>query len=198
MPIAELYVQLSRPAQRALQSLNLKELKDLCRFTRKQIAALHGLGPSALKLIEAEMRALNLAFLPEPKTGARGPNPTTIDEYIRLFPAHTQAKLQEMRALIRALAPEATEKISYQMPTFYLEGNLVYFAAYDAHLGFYPSSSGIAAFLDRLQPYKHAKGSVQFPLDQDLPRELIAEIVKFRVAENRAKASAKAANRESV
>ena len=86
--------------------------------------------------------------------------------------------------MIHQAAPEATEKISYQMPTFYLRGNLVHFAAFKHHIGFYPVPSGIAAFEEELAPYKRSKGAVQFPLDQAMPHELISKIVKFRAAEN--------------
>jgi uncharacterized protein YdhG (YjbR/CyaY superfamily) len=111
----------------------------------------------------------------------------TIDEYIAQFPEEIQQKLQEIRAVIHAAAPEATEKISYQMPTFYLRGNLVHFAAFKQHIGFYPVPSGIAAFEEELAPYKRSKGAVQFPLDQPIPFELIGRIVQFRVAENLSK-----------
>ena len=110
--------------------------------------------------------------------------PSSIDEYIAQFPEDIQQKLQEIRAVIHEAAPEATEKISYQMPTFYLRGNLVHFAAFKNHIGFYPVPSGIAAFEPELAPYKRSKGAVQFPLDQPIPTELISRIVQFRVAEN--------------
>ncbi len=115
----------------------------------------------------------------------------TIDEYITNFPAEVQEKLQTLREVIQAAAPEATEKISYQMPTFALHGNLVHFAAFPKHIGFYPDPSGIEAFKKELSAYKGAKGSVQFPLEMPLPYELISKIVKFRVAENLEKAEAK-------
>jgi uncharacterized protein YdhG (YjbR/CyaY superfamily) len=108
----------------------------------------------------------------------------SIDEYIRTFPKHIQKKLSELRKLIREQAPHAHEKISYQIPTFFLNGNLVHFAAFSKHIGFYPTPSGIKAFESRLSKYKHAKGSVQFPIDKPLPTELIKRIVRFRVAEN--------------
>lgn len=111
----------------------------------------------------------------------------SIDEYIATFPEATQKILQEVRETVHAAAPEATEKISYQMPTFYLNGNLVHFAAFKKHLGFYPAPRGIEAFKDELAAYAGAKGSVQFPLDQPMPLDLISRIVKFRAAENRAK-----------
>jgi uncharacterized protein YdhG (YjbR/CyaY superfamily) len=114
----------------------------------------------------------------------------TIDEYIASFPPDIKKKLEEMRATIRAAAPQATEKISYQMPTFYLNGNLVHFAAFKKHIGFYPAPRGIEAFREELSVYKGAKGSVQFPLDEPLPLELVSRIVKYRVAENLKKAEA--------
>ena len=107
---------------------------------------------------------------------------TSIDEYIAQFPPATQALLQEMRALIKTSAPEAAESISYAIPTFDLNGrHLVHFAGYEKHIGFYPTSSGVAAFADELKSYKRAKGSVQLPLDQPLPTDLIRRIVAFRV-----------------
>jgi uncharacterized protein YdhG (YjbR/CyaY superfamily) len=113
---------------------------------------------------------------------------TSIDEYIMSFPENVQKKLTELRKLIRRTAPDATEKISYQMPTFYLNGNLVHFAAYSRHIGFYPTSSGIARFKREISNYRHSKGAVQFPLEEPLPTELIKKIVKYRVAENTKKA----------
>jgi uncharacterized protein YdhG (YjbR/CyaY superfamily) len=109
---------------------------------------------------------------------------TSIDEYIASYPEGVQKKLTQMRRLIHRAAPTATEKISYQIPTFYLNGNLVHFAAYSSHIGFYPTSSGIARFKREISKYKHSKGTVQFPLDEPLPTELIKKIVEFRVAEN--------------
>ena len=115
----------------------------------------------------------------------------TIDEYIATFPAETQKILQELRAVIHLAAPGAQEKISYQMPAFHLKGNLVYFAAWKDHIGFYPTSSGIRAFQQELSAYEFSKGAVKFPLDQPLPLDLITRIVKFRVAENLKKAAGK-------
>ncbi len=116
----------------------------------------------------------------------------TIDEYIATFPIDIQKKLKEMREVIRETAPEATEKISYQMPTFFLKGNLVHFAAFKNHIGFYPVPTGIEKFKKELSAYKTTKGAVQFPLDKPLPLDLIRKIVKFRVAENIRKAEEKA------
>lgn len=113
--------------------------------------------------------------------------PSTIDEYISRYPEDVQQILTKIRSVIRETAPQAVEKISYQMPTFYLNGNLVHFAAFTNHIGFYPTPSGIEAFKDEIARYKWAKGSVQFPLDEPMPYDLIRRIVEFRVAENNPK-----------
>jgi uncharacterized protein YdhG (YjbR/CyaY superfamily) len=121
----------------------------------------------------------------------------TIDEYIATFPENIQALLESVRATINAAAPDAEERISYQMPAFVLHGNLVYFAAWKNHIGFYPASSGIAAFQDELAIYQGAKGSLRFPIDQPLPLDLISRIVQFRVTENLNKAEAKASKKKA-
>jgi uncharacterized protein YdhG (YjbR/CyaY superfamily) len=117
--------------------------------------------------------------------------PKTIDEYIASFPKDVQEILERIRRTIREAAPDAQEKISYQMPAFTLKGNLVYFAAFKNHIGFYPIPSGIEQFKEELSAYEQGKGSVQFPLDKPIPYDLISRIVKFRVKENLAKAEAK-------
>ena len=108
----------------------------------------------------------------------------SIDAYIAQFPDGVQKTLQDLRRVIRAAAPDAAERIGYAMPAFYLRGNLVYFAAFKKHIGFYPGASGVAAFEGELKGYKHAKGSVQFPIGKPLPYELITRIVAYRVREN--------------
>jgi uncharacterized protein YdhG (YjbR/CyaY superfamily) len=108
----------------------------------------------------------------------------TIDEYIDTFPQDVQSILNGLRQTIREAAPEAEETINYQMPTFTLNGNLVHFAAYEHHIGFYPTPTGIEAFKRELSRYKGAKGSVQFPIDEPLPLPLIRRIVEYRVKEN--------------
>ena len=108
----------------------------------------------------------------------------SIDEYIQSFPRNVQKRLRELRRLVRDQAPQAEEKISYQMPTYFLRGNLVHFAAYEKHIGFYPTPSAIRAFRRELSRYKNAKGSVRFPLEEPLPKGLIRKMVRFRVKEN--------------
>lgn len=117
--------------------------------------------------------------------------PTSIDEYIAAFPAEVRTVLQELRNTIKAEAPEAQETISYQIPTFTFHGNLVHFAAFKHHLGFYPTPSGIEHFKNELSRYESARGSVKFPLDQPLPLDLIRKMVRFRVQENRERAEAR-------
>lgn len=117
--------------------------------------------------------------------------PTTIDEYIAGFPPEVRAKLERIRAAIREAAPEAKERIAYRMPAFSQDGDLAFFAAFKAHIGFYPLPAAMEAFSERLAHYKTAKGSVQFPLDEEPPCELIKDMVRFRLAENAAKAAAK-------
>ncbi len=107
-----------------------------------------------------------------------------IDEYIASFEGEVKNKLTQLRELIHKLVPEISETISYQMPTFVLNGNLVHFAGYKKHIGFYPAPSGISNFEEEISKYKYAKGSVQFPLNEELPIELISRIILFRVQEN--------------
>lgn len=110
-----------------------------------------------------------------------------IDQYIAGFEPAVQEKLEEIRVTIAEIAPDAEETINYGIPTFKLNGNLVHFAGYKKHVGFYPAPSGIKHFAEQLQSYKGGKGSVQFPVDEPLPIGLIQEIVRFRLEEQRAK-----------
>lgn len=115
----------------------------------------------------------------------------SIDEYIAGFPAAVQQQLQLVRATIKAAAPDAVETIKYAIPTFILNGNLVHFGGFKNHIGFYPAPQGLEAFKNELLAYKGAKGSVQFPLNQPMPVDLITKIVKFRVQKNQEKVSRK-------
>ena len=117
--------------------------------------------------------------------------PNNIDEYIATFPADTQKMLEQIRTTIQKAAPDAVEAISYAMPTFKLHGNLVHFAGYQNHIGFYPAPVGLEAFKKELAVYKTGKGSVQFPLDQPMPLDLITKIVKLRVQQAVEKAALK-------
>lgn len=111
-------------------------------------------------------------------------SPTPITDYILQYPPETQEKLNQMREAILEIIPDATEKIAYGIPTFYLNGNVVHFAGYKSHIGFYPGADGIAAFAPEFGGYQFSKGAVQFPLDQPLPLELVKRITAFRKAQN--------------
>lgn len=108
-----------------------------------------------------------------------------IDDYINNFPADVQQILKDIRKAIKTAAPEAQEKISYGIPTFTLNGNLVHFAAYEHHIGFYPGADGIRTFIGDLKDYKTSKGAVQFPIDKPIPFELVEKITLFRVGQNK-------------
>jgi uncharacterized protein YdhG (YjbR/CyaY superfamily) len=107
-----------------------------------------------------------------------------VDEYIAAYPSDVQKILELMRKIIKEAAPQATETIGYGMPTYKLNGNLVHFAGYKNHIGFYPTPPAIVAFQKELAPYKRSKGAVQFPIDQPIPYELVKKIVKYRVKES--------------
>ncbi len=117
--------------------------------------------------------------------------PETIDEYISLYPLEVQELLQKVRMVIKKAAPEAIEAIKYQLPTFVLNGNLVHFGAFKNHIGFYPAPSGISVFKQELSVYEGGKGSIQFPMDKEIPFDLIGRIVQFRVRENLEKVKSK-------
>lgn len=111
-------------------------------------------------------------------------NEKTVDEYILEFPIDKQQKLQEIRSLIKHVVPQAQEVISWGMPTYKLRGNLVHFAMAKTHLGFYPGENGVKAFIPQLTKYKYSKGAIQFPLHKPLPKQLIVDIIQFRIKEN--------------
>lgn len=117
--------------------------------------------------------------------------PQTIDDYIAGFPPDVQEILEKIRMTIRQAAPEAAEAIKYQIPTFTLQGNLVHFAAFKKHIGFYPTPTGTEKFQEALSIYESGKGSVRFPLDKPIPYDLITDIVRFRVQESLEKAAVK-------
>ena len=117
-----------------------------------------------------------------------------INAYISEFPEEIRVILEQIRTTIQNAAPEAKEAIKYGMPTFVLNGNLVHFAAYKNHIGFYPAPNGIDAFIEELAPFRTGKGTIQFPLDKPIPFDLITKVVKFRVEENLQKRKRKAKN----
>lgn len=189
MELKALLEKLANPARRAILPLKLKRIQDFSKYSKEEISELHGIGPSAIALIEKEMKSWKVSFKKSSGTNrsTQGMKFQTIDEYIACFPKEIQKLLSEMRNLIRKSAPMAEEKISYNMPAFAYNGNLVYFAAFKKHIGFYPTSSATKEFENELAPYKFSKGAIQFPLDKNLPKALITKIVKFRVQENKSK-----------
>ena len=120
-----------------------------------------------------------------------------IDEYVSRFPLNIQKLLLDMRTTIRKAAPKAIESIKYGIPTFEQEGNLVHFAAYKSHIGFYPAPAGIQAFKKELSKYEQSKGAIRFAIDEPLPLSLVSKIVKFRVKQNVEKAKNKSRKKES-
>jgi uncharacterized protein YdhG (YjbR/CyaY superfamily) len=124
--------------------------------------------------------------------------PNNMDEYIANFPKDIQVVLEKLRATIREAAPNAEETINYQIPTFTLKGNLVHFAAFKNHIGFYPTPTGMEKFKNELSIYEGSKGSVQFPLDKPIPYGLISKIVKFRVKENLERAEIKGKKKKEL
>lgn len=127
------------------------------------------------------------------RTRTSGAQPTDVDSYIAPFPAPIRARLRKVRAAVRRAAPGAREKISYRMPAYALCGSLVWFAAFENHIGFYPGASAVKKFARRLRSFDYAKGSVQFPHDRPIPLDLIADIVAFRVEQNLARYTPRAA-----
>ncbi|HUX40086.1 MAG TPA: DUF1801 domain-containing protein [Rectinemataceae bacterium] len=201
MDYAELLSRLAAPARRALETLGLDTIKDLARHDRGEIADLHGMGPNAMALVDSALRENGLGFgeskakaktASAPGATAKGMTSREVDDYIAQTPEPARAILRKLRDCIRKAVPEAEEKISYRMPAYFLNGPLVYFAAFSRHIGLYPTANGVEAFEPELAAYKHAKGSVQFPLDKPLPFALVARIVKFKVLDNTKKAATKA------
>jgi uncharacterized protein YdhG (YjbR/CyaY superfamily) len=153
--------------------------------------SIHTLGFSneALQELEKQLpstRALRMAsgFYEGNNMRTSQTAPKDIDEYIAGFPNDVQRILEKIRLTIRKAAPDAEEAIKYQIPTFTLKGNLVHFAAYKEHIGFYPAPRGIEKFKKELSVYEGGKGTVRFPLDKPIPFDLISKIVKFRVQNN--------------
>lgn len=134
---------------------------------------------------------MNMAYKQKSKNGGSikmtASRADLIDAYIAQFPEGTKEKLTELRSIIGEIAPEAEERMSYNMPSFYQNGTLVYYAAFKNHIGFYPTSSGITHFEDALKPYKYSKGAIQFKIEEELPASLIQRIVEFRIKENQLK-----------
>lgn len=164
-------LRLAEPARRSLSNAGIETLEQLSQYTEEEVLKLHGMGKSAIPKLKAALEQVGRSFK---KTDL-------IFDYIMQFPEDVRAQLFLLRKLILQVAPGAKESISYKMPTFKLNGKVVYFAGYENHIGFYPTPSGIAAFKEQLTSYKSSKGAVQFPLHQPLPIKLIEKMVKFQL-----------------
>lgn len=176
---------LAQPALRALAGAGYDHLEQLAGVPEDDIRNLHGIGPNALQKLRAALTSLGLTFK------IQAPAAQNVDGYISRFPADVQAVLQQLRNVIRGAAPEAREIISYQMPAFKQHGILVYFAAWQKHIGLYPPISGDGSLEKAIARYAGPKGNLQFPLDKPLPYVLIERIVKLRVKQDAEKAAAK-------
>lgn len=180
---------LATPAQKALENKGIKTLKALSKYSEKEITNLHGMGPYSIPKLKTVLKTNRLSFKKNNPMETSTNN--TTDEYIAGFPKGTQKLLKQMRSTIKTSAPEAQEYIGYGMPDYKLNGPLVYFAAFDNHIGFYATPTGHEKFRKELSKYKSGKGSVQLPIDEPLPIGLIEKIVKFRVKENLEKVKGK-------
>ena len=158
-------------------------LEQLASASEEVVRSWHGIGPNALKKLQAALTSFGLRFAAKQAAG------DGIDSYISQFPADVQAVLKKARETIRKAAPEAEEVISYKMPAFEEHGILVYFAAWETHIGLYPPISGDEALEKAVAPYAGPKGNLQFPLDKAIPYKLIERIVKLRVKQNTEKAA---------
>lgn len=170
------FERLAAPAQRALTGIAVRTLDDMSMHTYSQIAGLHGIGKNALRVIQEEMASRGAVFHDEEAS-------QEIDEYIATFDASVQVRLAEMRQIIRARIPKAQERMAYGMPTYSYGENVVHFAGFKNHIGFFPTPSGITPFTEELQGFSVSKGGIQFPLDRELPKALIEKIVDFRMRE---------------
>jgi len=171
---------LAAPAIRALVANKLTTLKKLSVWSREEVLALHGIGKSAMPVLEKALSGAGLSF-----RELRPGTPVTVQEYISGFPQEVKKRLNQIRKIVLSEAPDVQERIGYGMPYYKLNGMLLYFAAHTAHIGLYPMPSAISEFRKELTGYVFAKGSIQFPNDKPLPLNLIRSIVAFRVEENR-------------
>jgi uncharacterized protein YdhG (YjbR/CyaY superfamily) len=180
-------VFLAKATRGAVEDLIMRAWKH--RAGRKELSALGADVPKTAAAGPAKSKPVRTKDK-KPPTQARK-TATSIDEYVAGFAPDVRARLEKVRATIRKAAPQATETISYRIPAYKLEGNLIYFAGFTHHIGMYPAPRSSAEFHDELAAYEGGKGTVQFPHDKPLPLNLIARIVKFRAADNLARAAAR-------
>jgi len=171
-----LFSKLSAPAQRAMLSIGFSDVEDICKHTRYEIENLHGIGKNALRLIDLYLLDNKMEYMDEAES-------IEVSEYICKYEIDIKNKLEEIREIIRKVIPKAKEKISYQMPTYYYIENVVHFAGFTKHIGLFPTPSGIVKFEKELKNYKWSKGGIQFPVEKELPIDLIKNITAFRMEE---------------
>lgn len=176
---------LAQPALRALSRAGIEYLEQLSVITQEQLSALHGIGTNAIEKIHDALTSSGLHFAAEVASS------TEIDEYISHLPIDTQQVLKNVRSAIRQVAPLAVEVISYQMPAFKQAGIIVYFAAWQNHIGMYPPITGDEKLVKDVSPYAGPKGNLQFPLSKPMPIKLIQRIVAHRLNQNLTKANSK-------
>ncbi len=180
---AEFLHMLSAPARRALENNGITSVRKLSKFSEAEILQLHGMGKASIPTLRDVLSKNSLSF--KEAVAINPGKAADIDGYISVFPEQTRQKLQQVRAQIKKTAALAEETISYGIPAFKLNGyQLVYFAGYKNHIGLYPAPVSSGLFKKELSAYKTGKGTVQFPLDQPLPLDLVARIVQFRIDEN--------------
>jgi uncharacterized protein YdhG (YjbR/CyaY superfamily) len=176
----EILSLLSSPAQRVLSNLGINSLSEITKYTRFEIENLHGIGKNALMVIEGLLLSNDLDYKNEE-------NSQEVDNYINQFDGNIKDKLSEMRKVIRSVIPKAKEKIAYGMPTYYYSENVVHFAGFKNHIGFFPTPNGVSEFEEDFKIYKKSKGGIQFQIDEELPIKLIIKIVEFRYKEIKAR-----------
>jgi len=172
----DLFAMLAAPAQRALLSLGVNDVQDICKYTRYEIENLHGIGKNALRQIDLILVENNMNYMDEKQSDE-------VTEYISKYEGEIKNKLEEIRKLIRETIPKAKEKIAYQMPTYYYIENVVHFAGFTKHIGLFPTPSAIDKFEKELSAYKWSKGGIQFPVENKLPISLIKRITEYRMEE---------------
>ncbi len=169
---------LSAPAQRALAEVNIQQVEDFGKSTRYEIEVLHGVGKKVMDQIESRMAELGIKFKAEDES-------PEVDAYIGSFSGLAHQRLLEIRWVIRGVIPQARERIAYAMPTYYYRENVVHFAGFKKHIGFFPTPSGIGAFESETKKFVCSKGGIQFPLETEIPRTLVESIVEYRMREIR-------------
>jgi uncharacterized protein YdhG (YjbR/CyaY superfamily) len=172
----DLFDLIAAPAKRALASIGVQDIKDICGHTRYEIEGLHGIGKNAMLQIDKLLASLKLDYSDEADS-------QEVDSYIEGYGDLVKEKLYEIRKLIRSTIPKAKEKMAYGMPSYYYHENIVHFAAFKHHIGLYPTPNGVEGFEPELRGYTWSKGAIQFPVKDTVPMDLIKRITEYRMKE---------------